>query len=142
MLMGWKVAPALATGNCVVLKPSEMTPLTSLKFAELVKEAGFPDGAFNVVQGYGATAGQAMIEHPLIGKISFTGSTAVGRRVMKAAAETNLKRVTLELGGKNPAIVFDDVDVARSIPEIVKSFLWVYSVRSRCLTDTPLLQRS
>lgn len=125
MLMVWKVAPALATGNAVVLKPSEMTPLTSLKFAELVKEAGFPDGVFNVVQGYGTTVGQAMTEHLRIGKISFTGSTAVGRKVMEAAARTNLKRVTLELGGKSPAIVFDDADVGVSLPEIIKSLLSV-----------------
>lgn len=127
MLMVWKVAPALATGNAVVLKPSEMTPLTSFKSAELVKEAGFPDGVFNVVQGYGATVGQAMTEHLRIGKVSFTGSTAVGRKVMEAAARTNLKRVTLELGGKSPAIVFDDADIGACLPEIIKSLLSVWS---------------
>lgn len=122
----WKIAPALATGNCVIMKPSELTPLTALKFASLVKQAGFPDGAFNVVPGYGATAGQALTEHMRVGKISFTGSTATGRRVMEAAARSNLKRVTLELGGKGPAIVFDDADIATVLPEIVAS-LFVHS---------------
>lgn len=106
-----------------MLKPSELTPLSALKLAELVKDAGFPDGVFNVVQGYGSTAGQAIAEHPRIGKVSFTGSTAVGRKVMKTAAKTNLKRVTLELGGKSPAIVFNDADIAVTLPEIVKGLL-------------------
>lgn len=123
MLTMWNVAPALATGNTIVLKPSEFTPLSALKLAELVKDAGFPDGVFNVVQGYGSTAGQAIAEHPRIGKVSFTGSTAVGRKVMKTAAKTNLKRVTLELGGKSPAIVFNDADIAVTLPEIVKGLL-------------------
>ena len=115
MITIWKLAPALATGNAVVLKPSEVTPLSALKLAELVKEVGFPDGVFNVVVGYGATAGQAITEHPGIGKVSFTGSTLVGRKVMETAAKTNLKRVTLELGGKSPTIVFDDADLEQSI---------------------------
>ncbi|GJE90576.1 aldehyde dehydrogenase [Phanerochaete sordida] len=121
MLTMWKVAPALATGNCVVLKPSELTPLTALKLAALVHEAGFPAGVLNVVPGTGAGAGQALTEHMRVGKVSFTGSTATGRAVMAAAARSNLKRVTLELGGKSPAIVFDDADLAVSVPEILKS---------------------
>jgi aldehyde dehydrogenase (NAD+) len=127
MITIWKVAPALATGNAVILKPSEVTPLSALKLAELVKEAGFPDGVFNVVTGYGATAGQAIAEHPLIGKVSFTGSTLVGRKVMETAAKTNLKRVTLELGGKSPTIVFDDADLEQSVKWVSAALLYVYS---------------
>ena len=119
----WKSAPCLAAGNCMVYKPSEFTPLHALKLAEIYSEAGVPPGVFNVVQGYGAAAGQAIIEHPLIGKVSFTGSTAVGRKVVEASSRTNLKRITLELGGKSPAIVFDDADVSVTIPELVKSLL-------------------
>ena len=115
MITIWKIAPALATGNVVVLKQSEVTPLSALKLAELVKEAGFPDGVFNVVQGLGPVAGQALTEHPLVGKVSFTGSTLVGRKIMETAAKTNLKRVTLELGGKSPTIVFDDADLDQAV---------------------------
>ena len=119
----WKLAPALATGNAVILKPSEVTPLSVLKFAELVKEAGFPDGVFNVLQGYGPTAGQAIAEHPQISKVSFTGSTLTGRKVMETAAKTNLKRVTLELGGKSPTIVFDDADLEQAVKWVAMGLL-------------------
>ncbi|KIP10902.1 hypothetical protein PHLGIDRAFT_115040 [Phlebiopsis gigantea 11061_1 CR5-6] len=119
MIAIWKVAPALATGNAVVLKPSEVTPLSALLLAALVKEAGFPDGVFSVVPGYGAVAGQALAEHALVGKVSFTGSTFVGRKVMETAAKTNLKRVTLELGGKSPTIVFEDADLEQAVKWIV-----------------------
>ena len=115
LIATWKFGPALATGNTVVLKPSELTPLTALRLAELVAEAGFPAGVFNVVPGLGSVAGQAISEHRGIGKVSFTGSTAVGRKIMETAAKTNLKRVTLELGGKNPTIVFDDADFEQAI---------------------------
>ena len=128
MIAIWKAAPALATGNAVVLKPSEVTPLTTLMLAALVKEAGFPDGVFNVVPGYGATAGQALSEHPLVGKVSFTGSTIVGRKVMETAAKTNLKRVTLELGGKSPTIVFEDADLEQAVKWIVYGILCVHPV--------------
>ncbi|KIP06629.1 hypothetical protein PHLGIDRAFT_128195 [Phlebiopsis gigantea 11061_1 CR5-6] len=111
----WKIAPALATGNTIVLKQSEVTPLSALLLAALVKEAGFPDGVFNVIPGYGSTAGQALIEHQAVGKVSFTGSTFVGRKIMETASKTNLKRVTLELGGKNPVIVFDDADLDQAV---------------------------
>ena len=124
----WKMAPALATGNCLVLKPSELTPLGALKMAELVREAGFPPGVFNIVTGYGATAGQALVEHPHVGKISFTGSTLTGRRVMETAARSNLKRVTLELGGKSPAIVFDDADLGRAVELCVAGSLYVHKM--------------
>ncbi|KAK2462656.1 hypothetical protein APHAL10511_005389 [Amanita phalloides] len=107
----WKIAPALATGNVVVLKPSEFTPFTALKLAEYVMEAGFPPGVVNIINGYGNTVGQAISEHPEIRKVAFTGSTLTGRKVLKAAAESNLKVVTLELGGKSPVIIFDDVDI-------------------------------
>ena len=123
--MVWKAAPALATGNAVVIKPSELTPLTALKLAQLVKEAGFPDGVFNVVSGYGSTAGQAIIDHPLVGKVSFTGSTKTGRHIMKTAADTNLKRVTLELGGKSPAIIFDDADFETTLKWVAAGILFV-----------------
>ena len=111
----WKIAPALATGNCVILKPSEMTPLSALKLAEYAKEAGFPPGVFNVLVGYGHDAGQALVEHPDIGKVAFTGSTLVGRKIMEVAAKSNLKRVSLELGGKSPTIIFEDADLKRAV---------------------------
>ncbi|KAH9949945.1 aldehyde dehydrogenase domain-containing protein [Amylocystis lapponica] len=103
-----KIAPALATGNTVILKPSELTPLSALLFCTLVSQAGFPPGVINIVNGYGYTVGQAISENLIIGKIAFTGSTLTGRKIMEAAAKSNLKPVTLELGGKSPTIVFDD----------------------------------
>src|SRR6266545_2400185 len=106
----WKIAPALALGNAVVLKPASVTPLTSLMFAELLAEAGLPPGAFNVVPGPGAVVGQAMAEHPGIDKISFTGETATGKSILRAAAGT-VKRVSMELGGKSPNVVFADADL-------------------------------
>lgn len=136
MITIWKVAPALATGNVVVLKQSEITPLSALKLAELVKEAGFPDGVFNVVQGHGNVAGQALTEHPLVGKVSFTGSTIVGRKVMETAAKTNLKRVTLELGGKSPTIVFDDADLEQAVKWVAAGILYVLLCNIHaCLAD-------
>ena len=106
----WKIAPALALGNTVVLKPASVTPLTSLLFANLLAEAGLPPGAFNVVPGPGAVVGAAMAEHPEIDKISFTGETATGKTILKAAAGT-VKRVSMELGGKSPNVVFADADL-------------------------------
>ncbi|HYT09532.1 MAG TPA: aldehyde dehydrogenase family protein [Mycobacteriales bacterium] len=114
MFTSWKMGPALAAGNTVVLKPAELTPLSSLRVAELTAEAGFPPGVVNIVPGYGATAGQRIAEHPGIGKVSFTGSTAVGRGVVTASAG-NLKRVHLELGGKGPNIVFADADLDAAV---------------------------
>ncbi|MDE1169075.1 MAG: aldehyde dehydrogenase family protein [Pseudomonas sp.] len=111
----WKVAPALAAGNAVVLKPSEMTPFSSLRFAELAVQAGLPAGMFNVVQGDGRTTGDAICRHPRIGKVTFTGSTATGASIMSTCALTGPKPVTLELGGKSPQIVFADVpDIERT----------------------------
>ncbi|KAF7368642.1 Aldehyde dehydrogenase [Mycena venus] len=115
LMMSWKVGPALATGNCIVLKPSEMTPLTALKFAELIVEAGFPPGVVNVVTGYGMTVGQAISEHMQISKVAFTGSTLVGRKILEASARSNLKVVTLELGGKSPTVIFDDCNLDQTI---------------------------
>ena len=107
----WKVAPALACGCSVVLKPSEMTPLTALRLAEICVEAGVPQGVLNVVTGYGWTAGEALARHIDVDKISFTGSTRTGRVLLRASAESNLKRVSLELGGKSPNIIFPDADM-------------------------------
>ncbi|MCU1380861.1 MAG: dhas5 [Acidimicrobiales bacterium] len=110
MFCSWKLGPALATGNTTVLKPAELTPLSSLRLAELIAEVGFPPGVVNVVPGYGPTAGQRLAEHPDVAKIAFTGSTATGRRIVEASA-TNLKRVQLELGGKGANVVFADADL-------------------------------
>eukprot|EP01117_Protostelium_nocturnum_P012369 TRINITY_DN455_c0_g1_i1.p1 TRINITY_DN455_c0_g1~~TRINITY_DN455_c0_g1_i1.p1 ORF type:complete len:544 (-),score=180.15 TRINITY_DN455_c0_g1_i1:156-1697(-) len=115
MMFAWKIAPALATGNVIVLKTAEQTPLSALKVCEYIKEAGFPAGVVNVVVGYGPTTGNAIASHPRIDKVAFTGSTQVGRMVMKAAADSNLKKVTLELGGKSPNIVFEDADIEQAI---------------------------
>ncbi|MGL5829061.1 MAG: gamma-aminobutyraldehyde dehydrogenase [Angustibacter sp.] len=109
-MAAWKALPALAAGNAVVLKPSELTPLTTLLFAELAQQAGLPDGLFNVLVGSGQDVGQALVAHPDIAMVSFTGSTAAGRKVMAAAAQTT-KRVHLELGGKAPFVVHDDADL-------------------------------
>ncbi len=109
-MLAWKVAPALACGNTIILKPAEQTPLTALRFAELTIEAGIPAGVFNVVTGFGATAGAAIVEHPLIDKVAFTGSVEVGKEIMKTASKT-LKRISLELGGKSPNIIFADCDL-------------------------------
>jgi len=109
IMVGWKCGPALAAGNTVVLKPAELTPLTAIRIGELALEAGLPAGVLNVLPGKGRIAGEAMIKHPGIDKISFTGSTEVGQHVMRTAADT-IKKVTLELGGKSPNIVFADAD--------------------------------
>jgi len=111
LMISWKLGPALAAGCTVVLKPAEQTPLTALYIGSLLKEAGFPPGVLNVVPGYGPTAGAAISGHPDIEKVAFTGSTDVGRLIMAAAANSNMKRCTLELGGKSPLIVLADADI-------------------------------
>lgn len=110
-MWAWKVAPALAAGCTVVMKPSELTPLTALMMCDLVKEAGIPAGVVNTVPGLGATTGDAISRHMDIDKVAFTGSVATGRRISVAAAESNLKKVTLELGGKSPLLVFESADL-------------------------------
>src|SRR5829696_6022098 len=112
-IASWKLGPALACGNTAVLKPAELTPLSALRLAELVLEAGIPNGVVNVLVGKGSVVGQRLVEHPEVAKIGFTGSTEVGREVMKDAAGT-IKRVTLELGGKSANVVFDDADLERA----------------------------
>ena len=114
MFTSWKMAPALAAGNCIVMKPAEITPLSSLKIAELMAQAGMPDGVVNIVPGLGSVAGQYIAEHPGIAKVAFTGSTATGRRVVMASAG-NLKKVQLELGGKGANIVFDDANLLAAV---------------------------
>lgn len=135
MMMCWKVAPALAAGCTIVLKPAEQTPLTALRLAELVQEAGFPPGVFNVVNGMGETAGAALAAHPKVDKIAFTGSTEVGRLILDAA-KGNLKKVSLELGGKSPMIVFDDADVEGAIPAL--AYGCFYNMGQTCTAGTRL----
>ncbi|MEM8496673.1 MAG: aldehyde dehydrogenase family protein [Pseudomonadota bacterium] len=113
----WKIAPALATGCTIVLKPSELTPLTALRLGELALDAGIPPGVVNIVTGYGSEVGAALVEHPGISKISFTGSTSVGRQISAAASES-FKKITLELGGKSPMIVMKDANLENAIPAV------------------------
>jgi acyl-CoA reductase-like NAD-dependent aldehyde dehydrogenase len=114
LMASWKIAPALAAGNCIILKPAEQTPLSALYLAQLFEEAGFPPGGFQVITGFGATAGAALVEHPGVNKIGFTGSVAVARTIIRNSAAT-LKRVSLELGGKSPNIVFADADLDQAV---------------------------
>jgi aldehyde dehydrogenase (NAD+) len=115
LMQAWKWGPALAAGNCIVLKPAEQTPLTALYVARLAQEVGFPDGVINVVPGYGPTAGAALSGHMDVDKVAFTGEGSTGKIVMTAAAQSNLKRVSLELGGKSPNIVFADADLDAAV---------------------------
>ncbi|GMF76999.1 unnamed protein product [Aspergillus oryzae] len=115
LMWSWKIGPAIAAGNVVVLKTAEQTPLSGLYAAKLIKEAGFPAGVVNILSGFGRVAGAAISSHMDIDKIAFTGSTLVGRMILQAAAKSNLKKVTLELGGKSPNIVFDDADIDNAI---------------------------
>ena len=115
LMQAWKLAPALATGNTVVMKPAEQTPLSALRIGELILEAGFPEGVVNLLPGFGPTAGAAIARHMDVDKVAFTGSTEVGHLIMEAAAKSNLKRVTLELGGKSPNIVFADTDLDEAV---------------------------
>ncbi|KAI8499381.1 retinal dehydrogenase 2-like isoform X2 [Branchiostoma floridae x Branchiostoma belcheri] len=117
MMAVWKIAPALCAGCTVVLKPAEQTPLSALYLASLIKEAGFPPGVVNIVPGYGPTAGAAIAEHMDIEKVAFTGSTEVGKIIQQAAGKSNLKRVSLELGGKSPTIIFPDADLDFAVEE-------------------------
>ncbi len=114
LMAAWKIAPALAAGNCIILKPAEQTPLSALYLAQLFEEAGFPPGVFNVVPGFGEIAGAALVEHPCVDKVGFTGSVEVARQIVRSSADT-LKRISLELGGKSPNIVFADADLDNAI---------------------------
>ena len=143
-ITSWKSAPALAMGNTVVLKPAEQTPLTALRLAELALQAGVPEGVFTVVTGQGSVAGDALVRHPLVRKLAFTGSTEVGANVMRLAAD-DIKRVTLELGGKSANVVFDDCDFDRAIASAVSSSLGNAGqdccARSRILVHAPIYDR-
>jgi aldehyde dehydrogenase (NAD+) len=122
LMAAWKIAPALATGNTVVLKPAETTPLTALKLAEIIQESGLPDGVVNIVTGFG-NAGAAIVNHPLVNKVAFTGSTPVGKYIQKAIAGTN-KKATLELGGKAAHIIFDDAPIDQAVEGIVNGIFF------------------
>ena len=120
LMCAWKLAPALACGNTVLLKPAEETPLTALRLGELILQAGFPEGVVNILTGPGEPTGAAIAAHMEVDKVAFTGSTAVGRKIMRAAADSNLKKVSLELGGKSPNVIFSDADLSKA----VKGALW------------------
>ncbi|MFM0592798.1 aldehyde dehydrogenase family protein [Paraburkholderia dilworthii] len=137
LMLAWKIAPAIATGNCVVLKPAEYTPLTALLFAELAHQAGLPAGVLNVVTGDGST-GAALVEHPQVDKIAFTGSTEVGRLIRAATAGTG-KSLTLELGGKSPFIVFDDADLDGAVEGVVDA-IWFNQGQVCCAGSRLLVQ--
>ncbi|UOQ92132.1 aldehyde dehydrogenase family protein [Halobacillus shinanisalinarum] len=122
MMALWKIAPALATGCTIILKPAEQTPLSALYLAKLIEEAGFPKGVINIINGFGKTAGEALVKHPEVNKIAFTGSTPVGQSIMKEAANT-MKRVTLELGGKSPNIILPDADLDKAIPGVFSGIM-------------------
>lgn len=115
MITMWKLAPAIAAGNVLIIKTPELAPLYAQKLAQLIAEAGFPPGVINILCGLGQEAGKAIAEHMLIRKLSFTGSGSTGRSILRAAADTNLKKVTLELGGKSPSLVFDDADLENAL---------------------------
>jgi acyl-CoA reductase-like NAD-dependent aldehyde dehydrogenase len=136
MFCSWKMGPALAAGNTVVLKPAELTPLTSLRVAELMAEVGFPPGVVNVLPGYGHVAGAALAAHPGVQKVSFTGSTEVGRRIVEASAG-NLKRLQLELGGKGANIVFADADVTTAVNG--SAFAIFHNQGQACIAGSRLL---
>ena len=140
LLASWKLGPALACGNTIVLKPAEQTPLTTLRLGELAVEAGFPAGVVNIVTG-GPETGKAIVEHPGINKIAFTGSTVVGKEIMRGAAES-LKRVTLELGGKSPNIVFSDADIDAAVRGAINGIFYgkgeVCNAGSRLFVESKL----
>ena len=144
LMAAWKLAPALCCGNTCVLKPAEQTPLTALRLAGLVREAGFPDGVVNVLPGFGPTAGAAIVRHPAVDKIAFTGSTEVGRIIQREAAGT-LKSVSLELGGKSPNIVFADADLDAAVEGALRGIFFnqgeVCCAGSRLLVEEPAHDR-
>ena len=139
LMLAWKVAPALAAGNTAVLKPAEYTPLTALAFAEVCREAGLPPGVFNLVTGDGAT-GALIVEHEDIDKIAFTGSTEVGRIIRKATAGTG-KKLSLELGGKSPFMVFDDADLDSAVEGVVDA-IWFNQGQVCCAGSRLIVQEA
>src|ERR1700731_3319392 len=139
LMLAWKIAPALATGNTVVLKPAEFTPLTALAFAEICHEVGLPSGVVNIVTGDGST-GEALVKHPDVDKIAFTGSTEVGRAIRSATAPTH-KRLSLELGGKSPFIIFDDADLDSAVEGLVDG-IWFNQGQVCCAGSRLLMQES
>ncbi|KAG2087915.1 aldehyde dehydrogenase family 1 member A3-like protein [Suillus discolor] len=139
LMMAWKIGPALACGNTVVLKPSEFTPLTTIRMCHLINEAGFPPGVVNVITGYGNTTGNAISSHMRIEKVAFAGSTLVGRKIMEAAARSNLKNVTLELGGKSPNIIFDDADIEQAV--CIRHLIRVSSCKKASMSHDEFFKR-
>ncbi len=141
LLASWKIAPALAAGNTVILKPASQTPLTAIRFGEICQEAGLPEGVFNVVTGSGSRCGMALVRHPGVDKIAFTGSTEVGKQIMREAAGT-VKRVSLELGGKSPNIVFADADVDAAVRGALTGIFYnkgeVCAAGSRLFVEEPI----
>ncbi len=144
LMAAWKLAPALASGCTVVLKPAEQTPLSALRLGELIMEAGFPDGVVNIVPGYGETAGAALAEHDLVDKVAFTGSTEVGKLIVHAATG-NLKKVSLELGGKSPNVVFQDADLDTAIGGAASAIFFNHGqcccAGSRLFVERPVFDR-
>ena len=136
LLLAWKLAPALAAGNTVVVKPSEFTSASTLEFMKLVEQAGFPPGVVNVVTGFGAEVGTPLVEHPLVAKIAFTGSDATGQRIYEAAAR-GLKRVSMELGGKSPNIVFDDAHLDNAVKGVISGIF--AATGQTCIAGSRLL---
>ncbi|OCF75956.1 aldehyde dehydrogenase (NAD+) [Kwoniella mangroviensis CBS 8886] len=141
LMWAWKVAPAVAAGCCVIIKPSELTPLTALYLCDLVVEAGFPAGVINVLPGLGATTGDAISRHMDIDKVAFTGSVPTGRRIAVAAAESNLKKVTLELGGKSPMLVFDSADIEEAAAWVAMG-IWFNSGQDCCASSRVYVQEA
>src|SRR6202790_5230699 len=139
LMLAWKIAPALATGNTVVLKPAEFTPLTALAFAEICQEIGLPAGVMNIVTGDGST-GEALVKHPDLDKIAFTGSTEVGRAIRSATAQSH-KRLSLELGGKSPFIIFEDADLDSAVEGLVDG-IWLNQGQVCCAGSRLLMQES
>src|SRR5205809_6956074 len=138
-MLAWKIAPALAAGNTVVLKPAEFTPITALAFAEICQEVGLPKGVVNIITGDGRT-GEALVKHPDVDKIAFTGSTEVGRAIRKATASSH-KKLSLELGGKSPFIIFDDADLDSAVEGLVDG-IWFNQGQVCCAGSRLLMQES
>lgn len=124
MMLSWKMAACLAAGNTVIIKPAQVCPLTALKFAELSVKAGIPPGVINVLPGTGTITGHALASHPDIRKLGFTGSTQIGQVIMRSCAESNLKKVSLELGGKSPLVLFSDCDLDKAVRVVSLSFFF------------------